>query len=97
MFVLVLMLIHEGNRCRISYEVLYHHWFVSPRLGAIYDATLGHVQVLSMLVKAGQDPEGEDVYGQTPLHLAALRGNRDSAEYLVIEVNLVCLPVARLC
>lgn len=39
-----------------------------------------------MLVKAGQDPESEDVYGQTPLHLAALRGNRDAAEYLVIEV-----------
>ena len=40
-----------------------------------------------MLVKAGQDPESEDVYGQTPLHLAALRGNRDAAEYLVIEVR----------
>lgn len=40
-----------------------------------------------MLVKAGQDPEGEDMYGQTPLHLAALRGNKDAAEFLVIEVS----------
>lgn len=44
-----------------------------------------------MLVKAGQDPEEEDVFGQTPLHLAALRGNRDAAEYLVIEV---CIKLA---
>lgn len=40
-----------------------------------------------MLVKAGQDPEVEDTYGQTPLHLASLRGNLDAAEYLVIEVG----------
>lgn len=45
-----------------------------------------------MLVKAGQDPEGEDVYGQTPLHLAALRGNRDAAEYLVFEVRQAVCP-----
>ena len=47
----------------------------------------GHVQVLSMLVKEGQDTEVEDVYGQTPLHLASLRGNVDVAEYLVVEVR----------
>lgn len=40
-----------------------------------------------MLVKEGQDPEVEDVYGQTPLHLASLRGNVDVAEYLIIEVR----------
>lgn len=43
--------------------------------------------MMSMLVKAGQDPELEDSYGQTPLHLAALRGNLDAAEYLVMEVK----------
>lgn len=48
----------------------------------------GHVQVLSMLVKAGQDPELEDSYGQTPLHLAALRGNMDAAEFLIMEVYI---------
>lgn len=55
-----------------------HHLLPSPP---------GHVQVLSMLVKEGQDPEVEDVYGQTPLHLASLRGNVDVAEYLIIEVR----------
>ena len=43
--------------------------------------------MLSMLVKEGQDTEVEDVYGQTPLHLASLRGNVDVAEYLVVEVR----------
>lgn len=40
-----------------------------------------------MLVKGGQDPEVEDSYGQTALHLAALRGNLEAAEYLVMEVR----------
>ncbi|CAN0193838.1 unnamed protein product, partial [Hapterophycus canaliculatus] len=32
--------------------------------------------------------EGQsDMYGQTPLHLAALRGNKEAAEFLVIEVS----------
>ena len=65
-------------------------------------STPGHVQVLSMLVKEGQDPEVEDVYGQTPLHLASLRGNVDVAEYLIIEVRqlpaclLACSPACLL-
>lgn len=42
---------------------------------------------MSMLVKGGQDPEVEDSYGQTPLHLASLRGNLEAAEYLVMEVR----------
>lgn len=53
-----------------------------------------------MLVKEGQDPEVEDVYGQTPLHLASLRGNVDVAEYLIVEVRnlhrlIVWMMIAR--
>jgi ankyrin repeat protein len=42
-----------------------------------------------MLIKmTHQGVNTRDAYGQAPLHLAALRGNLDAVEYLVLEAKV---------
>jgi hypothetical protein len=49
----------------------------------------GHVAALVMLIKmTHQGVNTRDAYGQAPLHLAALRGNLDAVEYLVLEAKV---------
>ncbi|CAN0004941.1 unnamed protein product, partial [Phaeothamnion confervicola] len=45
-----------------------------------------------MLIQMGMSVNDRDAYGQTPLHLASLRGNLDTVEYLVLEAKTdVCI------
>ncbi|CAN0565856.1 unnamed protein product, partial [Ectocarpus sp. 12 AP-2014] len=59
------------------------HW-------AAYKGTTRILRRLAVTTMAATSMK--DVYGQTPLHLAALRGNRDAAEYLVFEVRQAVCP-----
>lgn len=43
--------------------------------------------LLTLLLLSKPQPDDVDGYGQTPLHLAALRGNLPVVEYLVLDAD----------
>ncbi len=52
----------------------------------------GSCQQISQLLSQGANPQASDNKGRTPLHFAAVRGQVDIGEYLVLTVHVaVCL------
>ncbi len=53
-----------------------------------FQAYKGHTEVLASLIRLEMPVEAADSYGQTPLHLASLRGHLDTVEYLVLQASV---------
>ncbi len=53
-----------------------------------FQAYKGRTSVLASLIRLEMPVGTTDSYGQTPLHLASLRGNLDTVEYLVLQANV---------